>query len=193
MRAPQWKGPSSASGTCLSWTTCCALKSEDGHPCNKQKENKTTSHQELLNASDPTSDSGAHRRWGDVTRSTAVGSPCPASAPAAGCFRTAATCRPGLSLKFNTLAAELPELSGPRAAPEQTSTSTEQWLLGSLLNLNNCSAASFTLPQNSLGQSLRLDKNIEVRFLQLLCYHFKNCWSKAEVGQVINDELKQKL
>ena len=64
MRAPQWKGPSSASGTCLSWTTCCALKSEDGHPCDKQKENKTTtSHQELLNASDPTSDSGEALLW----------------------------------------------------------------------------------------------------------------------------------
>lgn len=183
MRAPQWKGPSSASGTCLSWTTCCALKSEDGHPCDKQKENKTTSHEELLNASDPTSDSGAHRRWGDVTQSTAVGSPCPASAPAAS----------ELQLPAGLVWAELPELSGPRAAPEQTSTSTEQWFLGSLLNLNNCSAASFTLPQDSLGQSLRLDKNIEVCFLQLLCYHFKNCWSKAEVSQVINDELKQKL
>lgn len=63
MRAPQWKGPSSASGTCLSWTTCCALKSEDGHPCDKQKENKTTSHEELLNASDPTSDSGEALLW----------------------------------------------------------------------------------------------------------------------------------
>lgn len=176
MRAPQWKGPSSASGTCLSWTTCCALKSEDGHPCNKQKENKTTSHQELLNASDPTSDSGEALLWAHPAL------PQPLLLAASE-----------LQLPAGLVWAELPELSGPRAAPEQTSTSTEQWFLGSLLNLNNCSAASFTLPQNSLGQSLRLDKNIEVCFLQLLCYHFKNCWSKAEVGQVINDELKQKL
>lgn len=48
----------------------------------------------------------------------------------------------------------------------------------------------FALPQNSLGQSLGFDEDVEVCFLQLLCYHFKNCWSKAEVRQVINDELK---
>lgn len=121
MTEPQWKGPSSVSGTCLSWTTCHVLKSGDAHPCNKQKGNKTTSHQELPNVSDPTSDSGAHSRWADSTQSTAVGSPCPASAPAAGCFRTAATCRPGLSLEFDILSSQSHELPWNKPPPAQSS------------------------------------------------------------------------
>lgn len=74
-------------------------------------------------------------------------------------------------------------LSLHRAAIPELFSSTSAIAVQSLL----------ALPQNLLGQCLRFDEDVEVSFLQLLCYHFKNCWSKAEVGQVINDELKQKL
>lgn len=92
---------------------------------------------------------------------------------------------------FDMLVAELPELPKLQANP-----GTSLWehraaipeLFSSTLTL--AVQTLFALPQNSLSQSLGFDEDVEVRFLQLLCYHFKNCWSKAEVRQIINDELK---
>lgn len=44
-----------------------------------------------------------------------------------------------------------------------------------------------------LGQSLRLDEDVEVGLLQLLSYHGEDSGRGAELGQVVNDELEEQL
>lgn len=116
-RGTQWKGRSSAFGTCLSWTTCCVLGSADAHPCNARKENKTTSHQQLLNAGDPISDPGTYRRQGDGTQVHCHGLTLP-------CLSTCC---------WLQVASEQ-QLPGCPVWPltmEQISRSSEQWFLSS--------------------------------------------------------------
>lgn len=47
--------------------------------------------------------------------------------------------------------------------------------------------------RHSLGQGFRFDEDVKVSFFQLLGDHLKNFWSKTEVSQMVNDELKQEL
>ena len=96
-----------------------------------------------------------------------------------------------LTHMFDMLVAELLELSKLQANPG-TSLYEHRAAIPELFSSTSTLAVQplFALPQNSLGQSLRFDEDVEVCLLQLLCDHFKNCWSKAEVRQVINDELK---
>lgn len=44
-----------------------------------------------------------------------------------------------------------------------------------------------------LGQSLRLDEDIEVGLLQLLRYHCEDSGCGTELRQVVNNELKEQL
>lgn len=44
-----------------------------------------------------------------------------------------------------------------------------------------------------LGQSLRLDEDVEVGLLQLLSYHGEDSGCGTELSQVVNDELEEQL
>lgn len=101
----------------------------DHLPCSKirrrtslqcTKENKTTGFQELFNVRDPISGSGLFWRREDGPREPGCGLILPPPQHpllATGRFRTAATWLSSLTQRFDTLVAELLELSKPQATP----------------------------------------------------------------------------
>lgn len=74
--------------------------------------------------------------------------------------------------------------------------SSRQWRLkGSATHMPPPGSQPFLVMSHVhlLGQSLRLDEDVEVGLLQLLSYHGEDSGCGTELSQVVNDELEEQL